>query len=228
MRRALTVFRRVKVVRRVALGVMLLLGALLLSSCGARVEYNVSLYSGERWEAEMRVPVSSAQIALAGGEAEVDAALETSLAEKGQADLEWEKIREQDQIIYRLSSQGQGWENLNQEVFDGEATIHEGSHSGEIYFRFEPLSLGLGEMPLRLTGKEIVSSNANQVDGGTAIWYDVLASYGGAEAVLIPTRRSLLRLPSLNLGKGFFTYLAIVLGLGAGLYLLLRPGKASL
>jgi len=168
--------------RRLLLGTVFLLLALLLSGC-FQLRQEITLMPGENWEAQMEMTIPASVISMVGEEQLQE--LETQ-AKGEQERLQTQGItaqvstRKTDQGDYVLSVQmkGQGWELLNRSVFTGTARI---DPAGErLSFSYNPA--GQKEMDLaslyQFGGKytfilhagTIYSSNATKVSGGTATW----------------------------------------------------------
>jgi len=96
--------------------VILLLFALLLSACGGSIETDLTLYSGDRFDATSRVTVPAAGLALVGGADAIESQfkqMEQQASTEG-ARFSWRKenSRSPDEIVYRISVGGTSYENL--------------------------------------------------------------------------------------------------------------------
>ena len=199
---------------------LLLCVIILLSACSG--ETNLALYPQERWVAtttfsfdrrllpELTVGLQiSRLIGLnigLGTRGWGLAALETSLddlvaqyrkqgveASWGSRGLPWGTLR------YTVTVEGQGWEKLQEitpSVFD--LSVSE-SEEGEVHLtmRSTAMERGLGNLvpfTFQLRGGRILSSNADNVSGGTATWH---GPSGLVEAVVTPAPERDLALPLL-------------------------------
>ncbi len=163
---------------------------LTLAGCGT-AEGNITLYQGGRWEGDFDFSVPREMLTLAGGEAALDAemqaGMEKEMAEAQGVQFSWQKTRSDDEgITYRFSMAGNDLESLNAALEDdGEVWVEEGPGGKRlINFRFTPDAEGtMMRFRFSLTGGEIISSNADRIEGGTATWYD-LSGGRTAEATL--------------------------------------------
>jgi len=161
----------------------------LVAAACVSIQSNVTLYGGQRWKAEVRMTIPPQTISMLGSEEAVDAEMQKSIAKSkqdGDITYKWRKEKKDGSLIYTYTAQGTGWADLNSALFSGSATIVEGPKSGQVYFRKQVTadeSIMINPYGLRLTGGKIVSSNADEVKGNTAIWYN-LATSEYAEAVL--------------------------------------------
>ena len=164
---------------------------LLLSGCVGVITADVTLYSDEKWQANVDLTLTQEEVLMAGGEEAIESQLQFQIAEWEQQGNpgSWRKEYKEKNVIYHLSVQGEGWSALNRAVFNNQAQIRY-IDRGRVYF-FLPLQSAFAQQPLtlRLTGGKIISSNADEVSGRTAIWYDV-RSKGGAEATLTEAGQS--------------------------------------
>lgn len=174
-----------------------LLAMFSLAGC-VTCEAKLTLYRGGSWEGMFDFAIRREMINLAGGEEALDAQLQAGVEEElamGQIEnlrASYEKIRSDDQAVtYRFSYSGDDLDSFNA-LLEGSGEIwSEESSDGKrlVHFRFAPdlffsESQGLlTAFSLSLTGGEIVSSNADKTEDGTAIWYN-LAGGRTAEATL--------------------------------------------
>jgi len=183
--------------------------ALVLAGCG-EVDSEVVFKPDERWSARVDMTLNPSEVAAFGGATALEARLKEQLDPLQRLALEsrWSKDQHSDgSVTYHLSLDGKGYASLNQALFNNQAAIRTVTQDGQrqIHFSYTALSAGVRRFGLRLTGGRIVSSNADEVRGGTAIWR---TWRGSAEAVL--TEASGLPDLALILGGGA---LALVLGL---------------
>jgi hypothetical protein len=215
--------------RRMSLG-LLLVAALLLTACSAEIE--LTLYPEQEWmvtstftfDPRLMPEISVGGDIFAGIGLEVgldtgafsEAMLESSLNQlvaqyRSQGiEASWRKRQVRGgEIAYIVTAEGQGWDGLQAAVFQdiGLSLTQVGD---EIYFTLPASAdeMGLGfllQQTFRLRGGRIISSNAQQVKGGTAIWYNPTTTL---EAVLTPAARFDLSHPVVIAGL-------VVIGLGA-------------
>ena len=161
-------------------------------------EAKLTLYRGDSWEGTFDFTIRREMINLAGGEEALDAQLQAGAEEElatGHIEnlrASYEKIRSDDQAVtYRFSYSGDDLDSFNTMLEGSGEVWSEESTDGKrlVHFHFAPdlffsESQGLlAAFSLSLTGGEIVSSNADKTEDGTAIWYD-LAGGRTAEATL--------------------------------------------
>jgi hypothetical protein len=216
---------------RVILIVIALLAILALTSC-VSAEGEMTLYGRGKWEAGFDLTIPREMVSLAGGEASLDASVEEDMEQRGTkaqqngARFSFEKVRSDDQAIaYHLDLSGNDLESLNA-MFEGagQAHITEGSGGEEyIHLQFMPDRLfaswegALMSFAFSLNAKEIVSSNANWVEEGTAHWQD-LSGRRTAQAVVVGASGG----PSGSLLLPVLGSLALLAVIGAAVFLVTR------
>lgn len=163
-----------------------ILGALLLAGCGGEAKTDVTLYKGENWQAIMELAIPSQLLGMAGGEAALENELRSSLREKPpDIEVSWHREYEGQNVVYHFTLKGRGWDKLNEAIFDGGATIV--GEDGKVHITYPiPWGSELTISTLTLRGGKIVSSNADEVTNGSAIWYNPT---GTIEAVLTEKSR---------------------------------------
>ncbi len=108
--------------RRLAIMTSMLLSLiLLLSACGGSIETDLTLFSDDRFDATSRIAVPASSLALLGGSAALDAQfeeLEQQAVAEG-AEVSWRKegSKNPDEVVYRISVGGVGYEYLT-EAYD--------------------------------------------------------------------------------------------------------------
>lgn len=166
-------------------GLVVVVPLLLLTGC-ANLDTDVTFYKNERWEVEMKLYLLPSTVNLVGSELDSELAKAESEAQRSGDELSWHKESDESGgLTYYISRNGEGWQNLNEAVFDGDASISS-DKSGKVSFSYySPMgsNLGMSQYTLRLKGSEIVSSNADYVEDGTAIWHNPT---GRIEAVIKP------------------------------------------
>ena len=89
---------------------------LLLSACGGSIETDLTLYTGDRYDATSRVSVPAAGLALVGGAGAIESQFKQmeQQAQAQGAKFSWRKenSKSADEIVYRISVGGTGYENL--------------------------------------------------------------------------------------------------------------------
>lgn len=190
-----------------------------LTGCTAKVE--VTFYKDEEWEAVQSLNFAPGE--MWGGEAATDTQLEQTVSQWRAAgvEVEWRKEHPDDgSTTYIIEEKGRGYDTLLATVFNEGTTIYEDAE-GQIHFEWHGGG-GLVTQEVRLTGGRIVSSNADQVQGSTAIWYNPTS----IEAVLTPGSR--LNLGSTGLIGGIVgVVLLALLAVGAVILVLARRKQAA-
>jgi len=196
--------------RKVLFATVIIAIPLLVAGCVGVIEADITLYSGEEWKADIDLILMQQDVSMAGGEAAIEAELRRQAAQLEQQGVRysWRKERKEGNIVYHFSVEGEGWAALNQAVFNGQAQI-QSTEEGHVYFSYTPL-FAARAFTLRLTGGKILSSNADEVRGNTAIWYNVVST-GYAEATLTEAARS----PLPCLGSVGFVVLLVPIGMFA-------------
>jgi len=214
-----------------------LLAVLALVGCGTG-EGNITLYQGGGWRGDFDFTIPRTMLLLTGGEAALDAALEEGMgaemitAREEDVQFSWQKTRsDQQAVTYRSSMAGSDLDALNAPEDGIEVWVEEGPEGKRvIHFRFTPDAMFtdtegmLTEFAFSLTGGEIISSNADRVEGGTAAWYN-LSGWRTAEAVLTEAPTSALGglVPALLGGLAF----AGVVAVGIVAFLALRADRGA-
>ena len=155
---------------------------LVLSGCGI-VRTDVTFLQGGRWKASVRMTIPAQVLSMYGGEAGIDSLLQQQAGQNWQqAEQVMKKERGKDgSVTYVFNTEGAGLDDLNEKAFEGLATISQ-SPDGEISFSYSP-GLGAQMYGLSITGGRIISGNADEVKGNTAIWHDLMRS-GSAQVVV--------------------------------------------
>ena len=108
---------RSNTVRHSAIVIAVLLSLiLLLSACGGSIETDLTLYSGDRFDATSRITVPAAGLALVGGVEAIESQFkemeQQAVAEGARFSWRKENAKSADEIVYRISISGTGYENL--------------------------------------------------------------------------------------------------------------------
>ncbi|HUW95020.1 MAG TPA: hypothetical protein VMW58_04480 [Anaerolineae bacterium] len=179
---------------QVRAGFSLVISSLVLSVLGGCIgvgdaDVDVTFYSSEGWKASVTSSLTWQEVSRLGGQQYIEDYLAEDLGEQAERQ-DWEyswrvEYPEGGGVSYIVSAEGKGLETLRG-ILGDQATIyaHESSGARRLVLHFSPVSpTPAGSYSLRVTGGKIISSNADIVDGNTAIWYDL--SYGQtADAVL--------------------------------------------
>ena len=166
-----------------AAAVGLVLVVFVLSGCGV-LRNDITFQQGGRWRFTERVTIPAQMVSMYGGEAGLESALQEQAGSDSQELLKSVKIERgsDGSLTYVLNGEGEGVDDLNQKAFEGSATITR-SPAGQIAFSYAPV-MGVQSYSLSIKGGKILSSNADEVKGNTAIWHDLVRS-GTAEVVLL-------------------------------------------
>lgn len=150
-----------------------LLALFLLAGC-ATVEQEVSLYQDESWEGSTRIGVAPGLLAMAGGEEALTAELEQTKVEADAqgAKVEWRRSQGNDgTVYYAVEASGQGYDLLNQIVFDGDAIIEPIVYDGQDAVQFQhETNTDLASYEMRLHAGEILESDGLQEGKGDVTW----------------------------------------------------------
>ncbi len=165
---------------RAALWAVAVWSTLLLTGCGSTgalsVTVDLTLYTEERWSADIDILFASQQMEFAG--AQTDAAIMTMLegwrAQGAQASSSRSE-RDNGNVSYRLHVSGQGLDQLNAALFDQQAdlSVDASTEPATITFRYAPIGSVLGVALTRrfsLTGAAILDSNGIQSSERTVTW----------------------------------------------------------
>ena len=167
-----------------------LLGLIAVGCVGiGDADVHVTFYSGERWKAEVTSSLTWREVSTLGGQQEIEDYLEDELTRQAlREDWKYSWRAEYPQgggVTYVISAEGSGLDTLRG-ILGEQATVYvpDSNGSRRLVVHFTPTSPALASSyTLQLTGGEIISSNADVVEGSTAIWYDL--GYGeSADAVL--------------------------------------------
>lgn len=190
----------------------------LLSGCGANVDQRVIFLENEAWESEISLGFSADTLNLLGTINEIDQQINDALDEAEALGIKasWDSRRSGSDQVYTINMEGEGLVLLNQAAFEGGANISSTTVDGEeqIHFSYNPGLLAIASYDLTLEGKEILSSNGNQLSQGRVQWIN---PSGTIQAVLTPRGRFQLVLNS-PIGIG----IAGIVILGGGIFLISR------
>ncbi|MBN1177922.1 MAG: hypothetical protein JXD18_01840 [Anaerolineae bacterium] len=196
---------------------------LILSGCATGdVTEEIEFNRGERWNARLTLFLNASERSLLESSGELAQQLDAAVAEAEAtgASFDW-RVREADDgsATYEIDVSGQGWDLLNEMVFDDEATIFE-DEAGHIHFEWNPywtLS-SFRSFNLILRGGRIISSNADEQTGSSATWYGPTTTVTAEmTAGGMPTW-----LPTAAIGGGCICLTTLVLAAGTGILILRR------
>lgn len=153
----------------------LLVNSLLLVGC-MKMTSDITLYANERWAGQLTLEIPPETIQMAGGPTAVQQRLEEEFAhapfnQTGQ--LKWQQEDRADgTMVVTAQISGDGFEQLNRAFFDGQAKISAETVGGQRQITltrnyFEP---PLGSEVIKISGGQIITSNAARIEGSTAIW----------------------------------------------------------
>ncbi|GEM_PF-1546208 len=161
--------------------------AFILTACGT-VRNDIAFQQGGRWKFTERVTIPAQIVSMYGGQQGLESALQQQAASQGSEDLiKSAKVERgsDGSLTYVVSGEGEGVDVLNQKAFEGSATITR-SPEGQIALSYSPV-MGVQSYSLSIKGGQIVHSNADEVKGNTAIWYDLVRSGTAGIVLLEPT-----------------------------------------
>jgi len=166
----------------------MIIGVLLLAGCGT-ADTEVTLYEGEKWQCVGRLVVPVEMVEMEGGEEDLDSRVLSILEEYREAapevEISWDKEYEGQDVVYCFTLDGTGWELLDQLVFRSAGSIVK--EDGKVHIRYLiPAYEELEELvysSFTLKGGKIISSNADETIGGSAIWHNPMGTT--IEAVLV-------------------------------------------
>jgi hypothetical protein len=211
---------------RLAAGVLLLFLAIVFTGCyGGAVKEEIWLKGNERWEAEFTFTLTADEreaLEAEMGEDGFKEFIESAASEDVSLKID-EREEPDGGISYIIKSSGRGLTSLNNECFDGSATVRK-DDDDNIYISWSPNSdytYMLREMTVVLHGREIISSNANTMDDGTATWHN--PSYLEAKVAQggFPFAKVLL------VGMALVFLMGLVIFGGVGFFLLLRKQQSK-
>ncbi len=161
-------FRRLLCLLAVSIGFVLV-----LAGCGD-IEQDVTFYANEKWKAESRVGLSPEELAMAGGQAEIEASLNEgqATAEAQELDFRWKRQKgDDDRLYYIITMAGEGYDLLNQNAFGDTATIDTITYDGQDAVQFDFASpYDLSHYELTLHAGEVLDTNGSQEGKGEVHW----------------------------------------------------------
>lgn len=215
--------------------------ALLLAACSS--ETTITLYENEKWSVENVSDVNTALMPEfsvgdeifpgLGIDMGVDTGAWTSLLMgKGLDELtpyyqeqniifSWsERNRGEDITIYTLRWEGQGWDKLCNVILTGTETSLVAIGNNQVRFAMRTPSDELGlntlvDMTVHLRANEIVQSNAHEIQGGRATWYNPVEQMTATVAL---SEKFHIGIPLLIIGGGI-----VGIGVIASITWVLRP-----
>ncbi|GIL15495.1 MAG: hypothetical protein BroJett039_06680 [Chloroflexota bacterium] len=158
-----------------------------LIGCGA-VTSDITFFQNEEWKADTTLVLNPQENAQLGATLEAELQKRAAQAKNEGLVLNWSKSKQDENTAYRITAEGAGWNELNKFAFDNQAELT--TNGNQITVAYRSLGFGARALTLKLTGGSIVSSNADEVKGNTAIWYNLGSSLNGVQAVLTPASKS--------------------------------------
>jgi hypothetical protein len=157
---------------------------------GCTAEMDVTVLPDEQWEGMISIELPAEMVESMGGIEELRSQMES------ESDMPSEDFNPEDFRIEETSdggarmigeTSGQGFEDMNEGFFDGTATISTNDQGhvtiSNTYEDMDELGMGI-TMNVRISGGEIIDSNADRVEGSTAIWENP----SSVEVTLVPGR----------------------------------------
>ncbi|MCX7840896.1 MAG: hypothetical protein N2559_15785 [Anaerolineae bacterium] len=156
----------------------------------------------------MRMILNPQETAQLGSTVEAELSKQAAKWKSQNVRYEWRKEKDDANTVYVITTEGRGWKLLNEMVFNSKASIQSTDKGVRVSYRESGL-IGARATTLRLTGGKIISSNADEVKGNTAIWYNV--KYGDqVDVVLTEASKSPIPIPC----PGGLAILALLLPFG--------------
>jgi hypothetical protein len=168
---------------RAGLAAALFLVLLFSAACGGMVETDLTLLSGERWEATTKLTVPLAMLQIVGPQV-LEQQLDQAVQEAGPNEkASWKKVASDDPqfVSYLLDYSGKGYDSL-----DGLCTIEKVQVGGKPALRVKPdsgISADATSTVFRLHAGEILDTNGVRQGKGDVVWTNNLHS---AYAVVTP------------------------------------------
>jgi hypothetical protein len=211
---------------RVTGGVLLLVLAMALTGCyGGAVKEEIWLKSNDRWEAELTFTLTAEEreaLDAEMGEGGFEEYIESVSSEDDSL-----KIHEREEpdggISYVIKASGRDLSSLNNDCFDGSATIRK-NDEGHLYIAWTPSSdytYMLREMTIVIHANEILSSNANTMEDTTATWRDPSYVEVQADVSGFPFAKVMV------IGMGILFVLGLTVLGGVGFFVLLRRQRSK-
>ena len=208
---------------RVISGALLLLLTMVLTGCyGGAVKEEIWLKSNDRWEAEITFTLTAEEREALEAEGGVEEYIESLSSEDDSL-----KVTEREEpdggISYVIKISGRDLSSLNNDCFDGEATIRK-NDEGHLYIAWTPNSeytYILREMTIVIHANEILSSNANTMEDTTATWRDPSYVEVQADVSGFPFVKAMM------IGIGIVFVLGLAIFGGVGFFLLLRKQQSK-
>lgn len=147
--------------------------SLTLMGC-LNLETTITIYDDESWEGAMSLDIPASTVELVGGMAEMekllDEAKQEAKADGVDTDVWTWGPNGDGGVTVEADTQGMGLETLEKDLFGRQADVSMNSR-GQITIRSSELpELGFGTTVIKISGGRIIDSNADEVQGGTAIW----------------------------------------------------------
>ncbi len=157
-----------------ALSLVLTLFALMLlaAACGGTAETDVTLYSGDRWDATVRIEFPTSAIALAGGPAGIEQQLEQVKAEQETRGVKFsykkDRASSPDATAYRVDMKGDNYASLEAVDIVVEPTQFDGKDALSIRYVSNSGLSGIEEI-IRIHVGSILDAGSSPTDSNTLI-----------------------------------------------------------
>lgn len=200
------------IIKRMPMAVWSILLILLigLSGCG-EMDAHTTIFASEEWLSVIRVTLNSVEAGLVS---DADLSKEEAKWKARGMSYGWRKEKDDPKFVYIITASGKGLGLLNEFMFSNEGHVQTTSQGIQIDVQNQGL-LNPRSLTLRFTGGKIVESNADEIQGDTAIWWDVKS---GDQVHVVLTEASKNPLPIwclLGLGVGG---MIVVIGFGVVLW----------
>lgn len=148
-----------------------IVSGLVLAGCTAAMD--VTILPDEQWEGVVSMDLPAEMVESMGGIDELRNQMESEATSDEAFSPEDVRIEETEDGGARIigEASGQGFDSLNENFFESSATIstNEQGHVTINHTYEQQGGMGL-TMIVKLSGSEIIESNADQVEGSTATW----------------------------------------------------------
>ena len=155
----------------VILAVFVVFFSLLLSACGV-VEQDVTLAKNEKWNAETRVTIPQETLTFTSP-ADIEDILDQAKAKAEAANLSYKrkkKVNDDGSLTYIINTSGEGYNLLNDALFDSEATIRVTDEDGTTEFSYIPYG-DFNDYALTLHVGEVLETNGVVSGKGEVSWH---------------------------------------------------------
>lgn len=161
------------IAKRMLICATLLLVAVFSAACSVgAMDITITFNPNQEWKAESHWFLNQQEIAMLGTTADVELQKQAATLNARGVKYEWHKQNDGANTTYVITVDGKGLLLLNELIFNNRATIQSSGNTITLLYQEIGLS-GFRPLTLRLTGGTIISSNADKVNGNTAIWYNL-------------------------------------------------------